>query len=475
MPDIPPTTLRRGRGARRQRLPGRSGRPGALSSASKAMLFFGALVALAALVAWLDPRPSLRHVRVAVLSGSPTGNYFATVDRIAQEVSKRKGQVRNVISAGSVENVRRLIEAAKRCDVHFALVQDGVAYPDAHSLELVGRLPRPESLVLLGTAADAISTPAQLRGLRLGIGPLGSGTEHLMRRILVPLSELELKISTPTIDDQLDMLERGELDLGAMVIDDEAKLLTDAVKHRNLQILDLPDAPSLAHRLPFTRVGKIEARQIDYVRKLPPEDKQVLQIDTLVVGNGCASNGVTQGFLQALAEVFPTFIRENRDQSNVTGLPLAAVAKSYYETEGPDLLGRYAPWAVDIMPLATWIQLFVGISALFSGMRVWHRFRLWRLDANRVKIERDLPALFGPGVTVDEIVAMPVADRHRAPEVAAAIDDISARLSVLSERCRKQSLSLLVPMGEEMQYRYQEALIADLLNALRLYKERLHQ
>jgi hypothetical protein len=32
---------------------------------------------------------------------------------------------------------------------------------------------------------------------------------------------------------------------------------------------------------------------------------------------------------------------------------------------------------------------------------------------------------------------------------------------------------VLVPMGEEMSYRYQETLIHDLLHALRLYRDRL--
>ena len=110
-----------------------------------------------------------------MLSGSPTGNYFATVDRLAEEVSRRKGRVANVSSAGSVENVERLTAGMKTCDVHFGLVQDGIAYPDKHLLELVGRLPRPESLIILGRHADRIRTPADLRGLRLGIGPVGSG------------------------------------------------------------------------------------------------------------------------------------------------------------------------------------------------------------------------------------------------------------------------------------------------------------
>jgi hypothetical protein len=68
---------------------------------------------------------------------------------------------------------------------------------------------------------------------------------------------------------------------------------------------------------------------------------------------------------------------------------------------------------------------------------------------------------------------MPPDARHLLPGARAQIDDLVLRLSALSERCRKQSLSVLVPMGEEMSYRYQETLIAELLRALRLYKDRL--
>lgn len=47
------------------------------------------------------------------------------------------------------------------------------------------------------------------------------------------------------------------------------------------------------------------------------------------------------------------------------------------------------------------------------------------------------------------------------------------RLSELSERCRRHSLSVVVPMGEEMSYRYQETLVADLTHALQAFRERL--
>jgi hypothetical protein len=64
-------------------------------------------------------------------------------------------------------------------------------------------------------------------------------------------------------------------------------------------------------------------------------------------------------------------------------------------------------------------------------------------------------------------------DQHRTPEVQAQLDTVLAQLTALAERCRRQSLSLLVPMGQEMAYRYQEALMADLLYALRAFRDRL--
>lgn len=469
-PEPTPSALPRHRA---MRVLGLSTRRERLSPGVKTLLLFLALALSTALVAWIDPRPSLRHVTLTMLSGSASGNYHATVNRLAAEVARRRGVLVNQTTAGSVENVDRLVAARGSCALQFALVQDGVDLPADAGLEVLGRLPRPESLILLGREVDRVRAPADIVGLRIGIGPVGSGTEQLMRRLLGQVPALRLAASTQPIDQQLDMLARGELDLSAMVIDADAALVHDAVGRRGLQILSLPDVASLAHRLPFARVGSIDAGQIDYVRRLPPRDLSVLEVDTLIVGNGCAKNGATVGLLTAVAAVFPTFIQHNKGQPNRTGLPMPEVAADFFRDDGPDVLGTYAPWAVDILPLPTWIQLGVALSLLFSAMALMHRYNLWRIDAGRVKIEREIPGMFHPGITVADIARMAPEAGHRSDAGRAGIDDLIGRLEALGERCRRQSLSVLVPMGEEMSYRYQEVLIADLLHVLRLYRERL--
>jgi TRAP-type uncharacterized transport system substrate-binding protein len=456
-------------GGGKRRILGLAADPGGLSPGLKTLVFFAVLGMLGALVALSDPEASLRHLKVGFLSGGVKGYYFAIVDRIAVGASRRKGRITNVTSAGAVENVQRLIAARSGgCKAHFALVQEGTELPAEHNLELIGRLTRPESLVILGKNVDRIVSPRELQGLRLGIGPPGSGTEALMRRLLAPLSGLQLRISTQPTDEQIYKLERGELDLGAMVTEQDADQLQEAVRSRGLQILGLPRAEAFAHDLAFLRVGRIEAGHYDPVAGLPPTDKPVLLVDTLIIGNGCASRSATSGLISVLDEIDPQFLKHNRETPNLSGLPYSTVARAYFDRGGPDLVGVYAPWVVDIMPTASWVELALGISVLFNAMGAVSRFRLWRLDANRVAIEKEISRLFGAGITVSEISRARPAGGE---EVEVGVQEAMRRLETLYGRCRTQSLSIFVPMGAEMAYRYQENLILDLLQALRGFGE----
>lgn len=439
----------------------------------KTALLLAVLVIIAALMATFGRHPDLSHVKVAFLSGSEDGNYHAIVDKAAAEAQRRNGRIDNLPSAGSIENIERLAAAKASCDIQFTLVQDGLPWPKSHPLQLIGRLPISESFVVLGRDADRIRSVADLRGMRVGIGPEGSGSAYVARQVMAQLAELDIKVTNHTLSEQLAMLERGDLDLGAMVIAPGAQLMLQAVRDRKLQIADIPAADALAQRLPSARGGIIKAGYYDPVRELPPTDKRIIEIDTLVIGNGCARESVTQGVVTALVRVFPNFVAVNRERPNLTGLEYAPAARTYFDNQGPDVVGEYVPWVIDIMPTARWVQLVFAFSLLFGAQAVWHRFRLWRLDARRVRIEGEVTRLFAPGTTVVEIAESLPKSQHRTPAARAQVDAAMNELGELAERCRRQSLSMLVPMGQEMNYRYQERLIADLLHALRQFRARL--
>jgi hypothetical protein len=92
-----------------------------------------------------------------------------------------------------------------------------------------------------------------------------------------------------------------------------------------------------------------------------------------------------------------------------------------------------------------------------------------------MRIEREIAALFPAGATIDSIAEMPLDARHLLPDARAQIDYLMLRLHVLAEKCREQSVSVLVPMGAEIYYWYQETLITGLLRALRLSRNGCHR
>jgi hypothetical protein len=127
------------------------------------------------------------------------------------------------------------------------------------------------------------------------------------------------------------------------------------------------------------------------------------------------------------------------------------------------------------MPLSNWIYAITAISVLFNLMGQWSRFRLWRIDARRVKAEGRLWALFRPGITPLEIARLAPTSEHRAPRHRAEVADLIATLETLRARCRQESLSVVADMGQEMPYRYQEHLMTELLDALRGFLARVDE
>ena len=123
------------------------------------------------------------YLNASILTGSPDGQYYALATRLANRAKSEHGTLEVVATNGSVENVNRLANGSDNCAEKFALIQDGTPVPADARLELLGRLPQPETLLLLGRPNHAINTFADLRGASIGIGPDGSGTAYLMRQL----------------------------------------------------------------------------------------------------------------------------------------------------------------------------------------------------------------------------------------------------------------------------------------------------
>jgi TRAP-type uncharacterized transport system substrate-binding protein len=440
---------------------------------ARALLRFAVVLAglsvLAAGVGQLNLEHDLHRLDAGFLSGLPEGNYHAIADGLVRTAAQQRGRLREVPSEGSTDNIERLRAARASCELSFGLVQDGSDWGAPGELQLIGRLAKSESVFFLGKNADQVSELAQLRQLQIGVGPAGSGSAQLMRRLfeLPEIAALGAELRHGTSAEQLGQVEHGQLDLMVVVQDEDTPWLVEILRQGRLQMAGFTKLDVVARRLPHFRTGRIGAGQFEPVAVLPPVDKRVLRVDTLVLGNGCASRSATLDLLSLLARQFPDFVQHNQETANKTELELAPAARDFFEHGGPELAEKYVPWLVDVMPPANWAYFVMGASLLFNAMGLGHRFRLWRLDVARVKLESEIARLFGTTATLGDIARAQPGDAAFPQQRRAEVEIVIQQLQLLAELCRRQSLSMLVPMGQEMTYRYQETLITEALAALR--------
>ncbi|MBV9290126.1 MAG: ABC transporter substrate-binding protein [Hyphomicrobiales bacterium] len=424
-----------------------------------------AVLAIAAGLLYLTVSGDYAFLKASVLTGSPTGQYHATGERLAARARKKNGRLDVVATAGSVENVARLVGENGHCVPAFAFVQDGLPLPADAGLETLGRLPQPESLIMFARRGRATDTFRDLKGASVGIGPNGSGTNYLMRQLMEnsDLKDLGLKLSNHGLEAQAELVRDGELDLAAFVMNENAELMRTFANAYDLEIVAPADIEGLVARDKWLRLGRIPAGFYNLSRPTPATDKLVAQVDTLVMTNACVHRAQRLAFLMLLNEEFPNFVRMNPPPSpkSEDAAPLSDEAREFFANGGPELADRYFPRLVNLMSPAYWIYLAMAVTILFNAMNAYSRFRLWRIDANRELLEARLKALSGLGAAPEHMKTLPPEAILKTPQDRQAAEDLMKDLKALRLRCEDQLRSMITPMGREMYYRYQESLIKD--------------
>ena len=118
------------------------------------------------------------------------------------------------------------------------------------------------------------------------------------------------------------------------------------------------------------------------------------------------------------------------------------------------------------MSPAYWVYLVMAVTILFNVLKAFSRFRLWRIDAAREKLETALKEFADAGLTHAQIREATAVRPIDAPERRTAAQALLQRLMDLRARCRRYTGSFATPMGDEMYYRYQQSLIDESIDTL---------
>jgi TRAP transporter TAXI family solute receptor len=437
---------------------------------ARVLLLIVAAIAIAALASIFGIARDYGYLRASLLTGIPGGRYHTLGTSLAARASRGHGSVTVVPTAGSVENVRRLAENRRPCTAMFAFVQDGTPVPADAELEVLGRLPETESILLLGRRDRTFSTFADLRGASIGIGPQGSGTAYLMRQLFEDqdLRDLNVHLTPHELPEQTDLVAQGHLDLAAVVMAEDAEFIRNVFRQYDLDIVAPREIEGLVKRHPWLELGRIPAGRYDVKRPIPSTDRVVAHVDTLVVTDPCARRAERVALLTLLSAELPGFVRSNppRSTDSATALPLAPEARQFFVAGEPEIADRYFPWLVNLMSPVYWVYLVMAVTVLFNAMRGFSRFRLWRIDAAREKLKTRINELTGPEFSRERKWAGVPSQAPVEPQGRAIAQDIMEKLTELRMRCQRYTGSVVTPMGDEMFYRYQESLIDEMAATL---------
>ena len=426
---------------------------------------------IAAVASSFDVIRDFGSFHASLLTGSPGGAYYILGSQLAERAKADRSRLDIVATAGSVENVSRLVADRDRCVEQFAFVQDGTPVPPGSGLELLGRLPEPESLLVLARNNRPPVSFADLRNTSIGIGPEGSGTAYLARLLLgdPDLAGLNIRTSYHGLEEQAQLVARGSLDFAVYVMRDDAEFLRSIIRQYQLDIIDLQDIQGLVGRHPWLSLGRVPQGRYDLVHQIPPNDKVVAQVNTLIVTSPCAKRANRIELLALVSAELPRFVRSNPpgSTSSATKLPLSSEARQFFLTGEPEFADRYFPWLVNIMSPAYWLYLVTAVIAIFNALKGLSRFWLWRIDAAREDLEAEIRGVAGDVVSHGPTRNFLTNELLVDQDARAAAQDILSRLAMLRARCERQAKSFATPMGDEMLFRYQQSLIDNTTSVLK--------
>lgn len=377
----------------------------------------------------VDPTPPKF---VTLSTGQENSAYEVLGKRYAAILARQGIRVELRSSQGSMENLRRLQDPESGVDIAF--VQSGsttLQHAEQQGLESLGSL-FVEPVWLFYRAGARIESLRDLRGLRINVGPRGTGVPQLFEKLLdangVPLQRVSLSEMENTPATMA--LLAGQIDGLVFSSSAEGQLVQMLLQTPGVKLLNFSQAEAYARRFSFLSAVTLPRGIVDLGRKLPARDYQLIAPTATLVAREDLHPALVDLFVQAAAEIhggagwfqrraeFPT--------ANYSEIPVAESAEKYYKS-GPPLLQRYMSFWLANFVERMWLVL-VALGALLVPLsRVVPPLYVWKV---RSRIYRWYGQLRNAEQAVEE--AGPGARRQVCEEQMKRLDEIEERVNRLT-------------------------------------------
>ena len=349
------------------------------------------LVLLACAVAYVvvDPAPP----RAVVLSTGQENSAYEEFGRTYAAILKRDDiRVELRRSPGSQQNLQRLVDG----EVDLAFVQSGSTAEDEaerRGLVSLGSLFTEPVWLFLREPARGKPAPhslTQLQGLRINLGPEGTGVPKLFRQVLAAngMDLEQLKVSSLDNTPATMELLAGRIDGLVFSSAPEAPLIQMLLQTPGIRLFDFRQAEAYTRRLPFLTHVVLPRGIVDLGRDIPAHDVHLIAPTATLVAREDLHPALVDLFVKAAIETHGGagwFQQQGQFPSpKFTEIPVAREAAKYYK-DGPPFLQRYLSfWLANLFD-RLWVvmvalaALIIPLSKIVPPLYVWRiRSRVYR-------------------------------------------------------------------------------------------------
>ncbi len=350
----------------------------------------------------VDPTPP-RSVTLA--TGQENSAYEELGKKYAAALDKQGIKVTLVRSLGSQENLQRLNEGK----VDIAFVQSGSTDQQAAmktGLVSLGSL-FTEPVWLFLREPTKVTEIKQLKGLKINVGPEGTGVPKLFRQVLelngVAPEDLTLGALENT-PGTVELLE-GRIDGLVFSSGPDALMVQMLLQTPGIKLFDFAQAEAYTRRLPFVSHVVLPRGIVDVGRDLPTQDYHLIAPTATLVAREDLHPALIDLFVQAAKEIHGGtgwFQQQGQFPSErYTEIPVAREAAKFYK-DGPPLLQRYMTfWLANFFD-RMWVvvvalaALLLPLSKIVPPLYVWRiRSRVYRWYGQLRTVEQELEAAHG--------------------------------------------------------------------------------
>lgn len=326
---------------------------------------------------FVQPAPP---AKIVISTGSEAGAYYAFGKRYAEALAKNKIKLDVQASSGSVANAERLGSGAAQ----LALMQGGIA--DEKSLPGVVSLGRMfiEPIWVFYRGDKPRDRLTELAGLRIAIGPEGSGTRKLANTLLARNGITDAKATLLPLGGQAgaDALKAGDVDALFLVYAPEAAIVQGLLRMPGIRLMSFAQADAYTRVFPYLSRVSLPQGVIDLSNNIPAEDTTLLAAQAALLARADLHPALVALMAEAAQDVHATGSVLNKAGEFPKTLDpefdMSDDAARYYKS-GPSLLQRHLPFWVAIFLERMIVMLLPIAGILLPAMNILPKLYQWRI------------------------------------------------------------------------------------------------